>query len=896
MGSPCHSDLSCAQANLNRGRGEVNWIRFRSKYWLDIFRRRQLERELDEEINAHINLDIQHRMENGAPEAAARAAALREIRSVSAVKEATRDAWSWQALERVMQDLRYAFRMMRRTPMFSALAILVMGLGIGASTAVFSLIDAVFLKPLAFHDADRLVMIWEEATHQGVPRGDVASSNYLDWKEQSEAFEDLAAYFGNAFNLTGEGEPERLDGIQATPNLFPLLGVQPLLGRWFNAAEGLPGNLQRTILSYGLWQRRFGGNPNIVGQSIRINDQPHEVVAVMPEGFQFPRGDTQLWIPIQFPRVESGPNGRGVHFLRVIGRLKPDVTWQRAEQEVQTVAHRLSETYPATNKNYGAVVFPLRQDFVQDAQSSLWLLLAAGLLVLVIACANVANMLVTRGIGRSHEIAVRAALGASRVRVARQLIVEGLLLSIFGSIAGVSVALGTFRFLSRLVPPALAGAVAPSLDIHLLGFAVLVSVVTGITFGLVPLRQVYISHAFRGRAVSVAHSRIRPLLVSLETALAIVVIASTGLVIRTILNIGNVNPGFNPDHVLTLRLELSPVQYPTVQSRVAYYRSILDHVEAMPGIVSAGFTTFLPYTNFGGTSGLFIEGPPDPRPPQTYRREVSPNYLATIGVPLLKGRWFSEQDDSNHPPVVIISEGTAKRFDGDPIGKRVRFGTAAGPWSTVVGVVGDIREEGLQLPSQRATTYAPYAQTPSVWFFNPRDLAIHVRGEPASLVDALRREIWSINPKQTISQIRTLAAIVDEQVSDRKVQATLLSAFSLASISLAALGIYGLLSFAVESRRKEFGLRMALGAKNRDLVASVVRETLASIGAGAVVGLILATIIARSLTTLLYGVTPTDSVTLTGSVMILFAVGVLAACVPAWRATRIDPMIALRHD
>lgn len=877
----------------------MNWTRLRWKYWTDIFRRRQIDRDLSDEINAHIALEAKRRIEQGESADNARMHALREIRSFGALQEVTRDSWSWNGVERILQDVRYALRMMARRPMFSILAIAIMGLGIGVSSSVFSVIDAVFLKPLSFHNPDRLVMVWEENLHQGVPRGDVAVGNYLDWKEQSTGFEDLAAYYGNAFNLTEDGEPERLDGIQNTPNLFRLLGVQPLLGRWFTAAEGLPGQTQVTILSYGLWQRRFGGNPGIIGRSIRINDQPYQVVGVMPQGFQFPRGDTQLWFPIQFARTESGPSGRNVHFLRVVGRLKDSVPWQLAEQEVQTISHRLSEEYPATNKNFGAIVFPLRQDFVRDVRVSLSLLLAAGLLVLVIACANVANMLVTRGIERIQEIAVRGALGAGRGRLARQLLIEGLVLSTCGSLLGILFAAGSFRFLSRLIPAALAGAVAPSLDLRVLVFAVLVSLGTGIAFGISPLRQVLtsdVTDAFKGRTISRGLGRFRPVLLSAEIALAILIVASTGLVVRTLLNIGKVNPGFNPDGVLAMRLELSPVQYPTTQSRVIYYRTILDRVRTLPGVISAGFTTFLPYTNMGGTTGLFIDGISDPLPPQVYRREISPDYLVSIGVPLLKGRWFNEQDDSNHAPVVILSESAARRFDGAAIGRRVRLGAADGPWSTVVGVVKDIREEGLEIPSQRGTAYTPYAQTPSVWFFNPRDIALRVRGEPLGLADTVRQAIWSINSRQTVSQIRTLETVVEEQVSDRKLQATLLSAFSIASIALAALGIYALVSFAVESRRKELGIRVALGAENSNLLASVFRETVMSFGIGVGIGLGLATMLDKSLTTLLYGVTPTDPSTLAGSVMLLMAVGLAAALLPALRATQIDPMIALRQD
>ena len=865
-----------------------------------LFRRRRVEQELDDEIRYHIERLAEQNIAAGMTPAEARYAALRAMGGVEQRKEECRDMRKTHLVEDVVRDLQYAVRMMRRNPGFTLLAMLIMGLGIGANTAVFSVVDAVLLKPFSFHQPDRLVMVWEENTLLGYPHTDVAAGNYLDWKEQSDAFEDLAAYFGNAFNLTGEGTPERLDGIQATPNLFSVLGVKPALGRWFNSSEGLPGQSQVTILSHGLWKRKFGGNPQIVGQSIVINDQPYVVAGVMPEGFQFPRGDTQLWIPIQFPRAQSGSAGRNVHLLSVVGRLKPLIGRQQAETQVQTIARRLAETYPETNKDYGALVIPLQQEFVRDARLSLWLLLAASVLVLAIACSNVANMLLTRGVGRTREIAIRSALGAGRRRVARQLLAEGVLLSATACVVGVLFAAASFRFLDNLIPPALSGAVFPTVDLRLLGFAVLISLLSGIVFGLAPLRETFrvdLSEAFRARSAgSGVRIRSRAFLVAFETALAVVVVAGTGLVVRTIMNIGAVDPGFRPQNVLTLRLELAANQYPTIEKRIAFYREVLGRVHALPGVISAGFTTFLPYTNFGGATGFFAEGRSDIPPTVVYRRETSSEYLAAMGVSLLKGRWFTEEDDRNHPLVAIISEGAARLLDGDPVGRHVNFGNPRGPWLTVVGVVGDMREEGVDQPSRRAAVYTPYAQSTEVWFFNPRDLAIRVQGDPMSLAAAVQREVWAINPNQTVAQIRTLEAILDQQVSNRKLQAALLSAFSPLSISLAALGLYALLSFVVQARKQEFGVRMALGATPRQLVAAVLRQSVLWVGGGVLAGLAITLVVARSLSSLLYGVEPTDPLTLAASVFLLFAVGVSAALVPAWRASRIDPMAALRHE
>jgi len=588
------------------------------------------------------------------------------------------------------------------------------------------------------------------------------------------------------------------------------------------------------------------------------------------------------------------------HLLSVVGRLKPLIRWQQAETQVQTIARRLAETYPETNKDYGALVIPLQQEFVRDARLSLWLLLAASVLVLAIACSNVANMLLTRGVGRTREIAIRSALGAGRRRVARQLLAEGVLLSATACVVGVLFAAASFRFLDNLIPPALSGAVFPTVDLRLLGFAVLISLLSGIVFGLAPLRETFrvdLSEAFRARSAgSGVRIRSRAFLVAFETALAVVVVAGTGLVVRTIMNIGAVDPGFRPQNVLTLRLELAANQYPTIEKRIAFYREVLGRVHALPGVISAGFTTFLPYTNFGGATGFFAEGRSDIPPTVVYRRETSSEYLPAMGVSLLKGRWFTEEDDRNHPLVAIISEGAARLLDGDPIGRHVNFGNPRGPWLTVVGVVGDMREEGVDQPSRRAAVYTPYAQSTEVWFFNPRDLAIRVQGDPMSLAAAVQREVWAINPNQTVAQIRTLEAILDQQVSNRKLQAALLSAFSLLSISLAALGLYALLSFVVQARKQEFGVRMALGATPRQLVAAVLRQSVLWVGGGVVAGLAITLVVARSLSSLLYGVEPTDPLTLAASVFLLFGVGVSAALVPAWRASRIDPMVALRHE
>jgi putative ABC transport system permease protein len=865
---------------------------------LALFRKRHLEKEINEDIRAHLEMATEENLRRGMSPREAVQAARRNFGAAEPMKEELRDQRGFSVLESPFRDARFGLRTLGRSPSFTLVAVLTLGLGIGANTAIFSLVDAVLLQPLPFDDPDRLVMIWEDATKLGYPQTEAAPGNFLDWKSQATSFQDLAAYYGDALNLTGSGSPERIDVVRVTPNLLSLLGVEPALGRWFVETETPAGDFRVALLTHSLWERRFGSDPGVVGHRILLDDQLYVVVGVMPKGFRFPHSDTQLWVPIS-SRIEPGSARRDRHFLRVVGRLQPATSLQQAQSEMQTIAQRLAETYPEI-KTQGAVVVPLQQEFAREVRTPFFLLLAASGLILAIACANVANMLVTRGVGRQREIAVRSALGASRLQVGRQLLVEGLLLSGAGGLMGVLVAVAAFQALEILVPPALAGVVQPTLNLRLLSFTLLVSFGTGILFGLVPLRQAWrfdLSKSLAGRtATAQSRDRSRAVIVSLQTALAVVVVASTGLMIRTILNVEAVDPGFRAEHVLTARLELSSTQYATVKDRVAFYRDILERIETLPGVVSAGLTTFLPYTNFGGTSELSIEGRPDVPDAvrMAWRRETTPRYLAAIGVPLLKGRWFSEQDHPDSTPVAIVSEQAARLFDSDPIGQRLRLGN--GPWMTVVGVVGDIREEGLETAPQRPAVYTPYTQILRTWYFNPRDLVVRVEGDPTSFVPAVQQAIWSINPNQPISRIRTMEAVVDAQVSNRKVHVALLSSFSGLALFLASLGVYALLSFVVTTRRQEFGLRMALGAQAQDLVFSVFRQSFLWIGSGVTIGLVVTLVVTRSMATLLYGVEPTDPVSLTAAVLLLVAVGALAASVPAWRATKVDPMTALRSE
>ena len=688
-----------------------------------------------------------------------------------------------------------------------------------------------------------------------------------------------------------------------TRNLFPTLGVEPLVGRSFVAPEGAPGETAVAILSYDLWQRRFGGDRAIVGQTIRLDNQPHQVVGIMPRGFQFPSEGIHVWMPVDL-RATPGAQSRGGFYLSVVGRLKPDASLERANTELTAVSQALAWTYKE-NIDASAFAVPLQQDLVRTTRSSFLLLLAAAVLVLLIACANVAGLLVTRGAERDREFAVRTALGGSRIQLLRQLLVEGLLLSSGAAALGLLIATQMFDLLEMLVPDALRGAVAPELDLRLLVVALVAVVVTGVVFGLVPLRQAARMNLRaplndRTDGSATGRRRAQSALVTAEIALAVVVLFSTGLMIRTILNLQAVDPGFRTENVLTANVGLTPADYPTADRQAAFHRDVIARLRRLPGVVSAGFTTFLPYTVLIGAGPVAAEARPAPQDGSNVAviRYVTPDYLDTLGVPRLRGRGFSDRD-TGPPAVALISERVARAlFDGDPVGRRIAFSPVFVPRLalTVVGVVGDIKGEGLETPNTRGVIYVPSAQLEQVGFFSPRALAVRTTSDPLALAAAAEREIRAVNPNQTISDVRTLESVVGAQIAGRRVQAGFFTIFGGLALFMAALGVYGLFSFVVTSRLRELGVRAAMGAQRRDLVALVARGSSVSVVWGLAAGLALAAAVSRSMSNLIYGVDPMDWVSLAGASSMLAAVAGFAALIPVWRATRLDPMTVLRAE
>jgi putative ABC transport system permease protein len=866
----------------------------------NLLRRERVERELSDEIDGFVDLLVEEKAAQGMSPGQARRAAQLEIGRVEHMKDNVRDVRVGVWLDALRKDVRFGARTMLRRPGFAAVAVLTLGVGMGATTAIFSLIDSVLLKPLPFHEPDRLALVWEVRPRFNQPRIEASPLNYLDWEQRLQAFKSLAAYFTTFVNLTGSGTPERLAAVQVTPNIFPTLGIEPLVGRWFVAPEGTPGQTTVAVLSYGLWQRRFGGDRSIVGQTIRLDGQSHQVIGVMPRSFQFPREGIQLWTPVDI-RAGRGVQSRGTFFLSVVGRLKPNVSVEQANAELEAVSKTL-QMYPE-NRDATAFAVPLQQDLTRNARTSFLLLLAAAVLVLLIACANVAGLLVTRGAERDREFAVRTALGGSRLQLLRQLIVEGLLLSAGGAVVGLVLATQTFDMLGTLVPDSLRGAVTPVLDLRLMTVAFVAVVLTGLVFGLMPLR-----HALRmdlrtplnARTTSSASGRRRAhgILVAAEVALAVVVLFSTALMIRTVVNLQAVDPGFRVDHVLTANVQLTADDYPTPERQNAFHREVIDRVRGLQGVVSAGFTTFLPYTTRIGAGPIVVEGRRVPGDGSNVAiiRYVTPDFLKTLGVPLLGGRGLSDRDTGS-PGVALVSKRVTALFDRDPVGQQIRVAAPpTAPTVAVVGVVGDIKGEGLEVPNTRGTVYLPAAQLGDVGFFSPRALAIRTTSNPAALAPDVQREIWAINPNQTIADVRTLETIVNGQMETRKVQTVLFTAFSGLALFMAALGVYGLLSFVVTSRTREIGVRTAMGAQRWDLVTLIMRDSVVSVGCGLAGGLSLAVIVSRSMSSLIYGVEPLDWISLTTSTTVLSAVAGLAALLRVWGATRVDPMIALRAE
>ncbi|HEY3169466.1 MAG TPA: ABC transporter permease [Thermoanaerobaculia bacterium] len=875
------------------------------KLFLPFWSRRRRERELDEEIEAHLSMAIADRMARGETAEDAAANARRELGNEALVKETTRAQWGSGSLERLLQDMRYGLRILRRSPGFTAVAVVTLALGIGANTAILSVVNAILLRPLGYADPDRLVVM----LHKG--RNPVAPANFLDWRAQSRSFESMGAAEVWSANLTSGGTPEKLSALRMTPEILPTLGVQPLMGRFFLLSEDEAGRDHVVLLAHGLWKRRFGGDPNVIGKPITLNGEPYAVIGVMPPGFIFaPFWSTgsEMWAPLD---LRARAASRESSSLRVFARLKKDVQLAAARQEMAAITATLEREFPGTNRD--VQVIPLQEKVVGGVRPALLVLLGAVGLVLLIACTNVANMLLARSSARQKEIALRAALGASRGRTIRQLLTESLVLALAGGIAGVALGAWSLRILVALAPPFFPRLSDIRLDPRVLVATFLLSLLTGVAFGLVPALQassVHLQDALKdvGAAGSGREARtMRWIFVAAEVALAIVLLVGAGLMVRSFVALRKIDPGFDPRGVVTMEVSVAGTRQAEIGRRPVLYKEILERFAAVPGVRAAGAINHIPIAGDIWGWPYVIEGRPIPRPgesPVAAYRAVMPGYFRTMRLPILRGRDVAPTDTLGASGVVLVNEFLARRVwpGQDPIGKRIALdGPDDNPsWLTVIGVVKNAVQSNwstdpddevyLSLLQRRALIESPHPQEAYVTFVARTD------GDPATLVPSLRAAVWGIDRTLPISEVRTMQEIVFHANGRARFQTLLLAAFAAVAALLSAVGIYGVMSYAVSKRTREIGVRMALGADPGDVLRLVVGQGMAVAVAGAGAGLLAALLLTRLISTLLYGVKATDPMTYAGVAALLLAIALLASYLPARRAAHIDPMRALRAE
>ena len=865
--------------------------------------RKRRERELDEEIASHIAMDVRDRVDRGASARDAETAARRALGNEALVKEVTRAQWGWGSLERFRQDARYGLRLLGRSPGFAAVAIVTLALGIGASTAILSVVDAILLRPLAYADPSRLVVILHNVG------GPVAPANFLDWKAQSHSFDNMGAAEYWTPNLTGGDTPEKTWAIRMTADVLPILGVRPALGRWFLESETRGGADRVVVLGYAIWKSRFGADPGILGRPILLDGEPYTVVGVMPPSFRFApfwATQAQLWAPLDLSARATNRTGAS---LRIFARLKEGVTLEDARRDIAAVTARLEREFPGTNRNM--MVIPLLEKVVGDVRPILLVLLAAVGLVLLIACANVASMLLARSSVRQREIALRAALGASRGRTIRQLLTESLVLALAGGAAGAALGAWALRLLVAFAPPGLPRIESVHLDLRILLATFAVSLLSGAAFGLAPALQssaVQLQGALKDGGSAGAGregGRLRRVFVAAEVAIAIVLLIGGGLMVRTLLALQAIDPGWNPDGVVSLEVSVAGTRYAAPEKRPALYREVLERLAAVPGVAAAGAINHIPVAGDVWGFPYAVEGRPRALPgesPFAVYRAVLPGYFAAMRLRIVRGRDVAWSDDAGAPGVVLVNEAlAAKQWPGeDPLGRRITLDEASERWLTVVGVVKNaVTSEWTAKPEEEV--YLAALQTPEL-MRSPHSMAAYLTyavrtgGDPAALAPSLRAAIRAIDPTLPVSEVRTMREVVTVVNGRARFQTLLLSAFACAAALLAAVGIYGVMSYAVSRRTREIGVRMALGADPGSVQRLVVGQGMAVALAGAGVGLVAALLLTRLMAGVLYGVGPSDPATYAAVAAALVAVAFAASWIPARRAARIDPMKALRAE
>jgi putative ABC transport system permease protein len=804
----------------------------------------------------------------------------------------------------IAQDLRYGARLLRKSPGFSALAVVALALGMGATTAIFSLVYAVLLKPLPFYAPERLLVIWEKNPAQNRYKLFVAPVNFLEWRKQSREMEGMAAFQDVRITLTGGPnghlDPEELKAQRVTADLFPLLGVQPVNGRIFLPGEDQPGHTNFVLLSYSLWQRRFAADPAIAGKAIRLRDQSYTVVGVLPPGLSVMARDVDLWIPLGLSANDPSSSNR--RFLTAIARLRAGTPEDRARAEMETIGTRLERSFPALNQGWRPSLFGLQNELIGSARQALWVLLAAVGFLLLMACVNVANLLLSRGASRRKEIAVRMALGAGRGRIVTQLLSESIILALAGGFLGMLLTSAGVGLLARLGQASIPRLSEARVDFNLFLFALFASLATGILFGIAPAWQASganlnqaLAEGGRGGTTGLSGRVLRNALVVLEVALAVLVLIGAGLLIRSFARLHSVDPGFQPSGLLTARIPMAGGRNATPERRAAFFQQVVERVSTLPGVQSAAGVNFLPLTGLGVGSGFAVDGRPAPSPerrPMGLLRSVTPGYFQTMKIPLVAGRLFTESDVKSAAPVILVNHTLARRFwpQGNPLGGRLVVDTDSRT-AEIVGVVGDLkpdRMEGEDWP----TIYDPYAQAP-VTFMN---LVLRTARPPLSLASSVEREVHRLDPDQAVAGVRPMDAVVDEAFAGARFNTVLLGTFAVIAFTLAAVGIYGVVAYDVTQRTHELGIRLALGAQPGDVLRLVVGQVagLSAIGIG--LGLAAATGLTRLMSTMLFGVKPTDFYTFAAISILLGAVALAAGYLPSRRAMALDPVTALRHE
>lgn len=893
---------------MGKLRGFAAWARA-------LLRRGASEAEMDEELRFHVEMETEKNRRAGMDPAEARRQALIAFGAMEAHREELRTGRRAGWLEDAALDLRYAGRTLLRSPGFTLVAVLTIALGVGASTAIFSVVDSVLLRPLPYPEPDRLVQL----THawDGEPEGELSPAEYFDYRERLESFSRMGVYATGPVNVTGGEVPERLEAGYLSAGTFPTLGVAPALGRTFSPAEDAPGGDAVAVLSHGLWTRRFGAARDVIGTRIVLGGSPVTVIGVMPPEFRLPTdlaaGEAaEIYVPLGIDRATI-PN-RGSHFLNGVARLRPGVSVEAGAREVAAMAAAFVREFPdeyPEQMQFSATAQPLAHAVLGDVRPVMWVLAGAVGFVLLIACANVASLLLARADRRQRELSVRAALGAGRGRLVRQLFLESLVLALVGGAAGLLLAVGATEALPLLHPPSLPRLHDVRVDPGVLVFALGASLASALLFGLAPALHsaragihATLKEGGRGQTAGSARHRFRSVLVAAEIALAVVLLLGAGLLMRSLLALYRVDPGFRTEHVLTMGLSLPAGDYPGADEVVPFYRELTGRIEALPGVRAVGAVTNLPLTGTLGDLNFQIEGREVPEggvSPRADWQVVTPGYFDAVGMRLLRGRGIEPRDDREAPGAAVINQALAEQYwpGEDPIGERLLLGGGAGPgWVTVVGVVGDVRHAALSEPP-RPEYYLPHAQ---FRFWNGGEhvrsmtITARTRGEPMELAAAIRREIRALDPNLPISEVRTLEQVRAESVAQPRFLSVVLGAFAAVALLLAVVGIYGTLAYLVSQRTHEIGIRMALGAHTAEITRMVVGRGVAVGAAGVAVGLAGALALTRVLAHLLFGVTTTDPVTYVVVPVVLIAAALLASYLPARRAARVDPMVALRAE